>query len=238
MNKIWRWILIVICVFVAMPLLLRLSFIRFLVTWFLQPLDDVGYKSIYIETLGALLGTFLAVVGALWVQRKVDMTEEEKTERETALVVFYDFFFASNEIIKFMQEYHSCDLRMLTNVVLDWENYKKRKKKHQLYIDAAWIHNVAKLSNVLEPTEIQKIYELYGDLSTIQKTFDLLSNSVSKEEDQAAFSIMLKKFCCTTMSLDGSRSITVTLKPDVQEIIDKLKQKAKIYDEQVVGSEN
>lgn len=240
LNRKWQSIFMVPIIFVAIPLLLRISCIRSLILWFLQPLGDAEFKSVYIETLGALLGTFLAVVGALWVQRKADKAEEEKIVREQAMIVYYDFAFAFQDIVKFMQEYYSCDCRIITNVLSDsdWEKYRKRKRKYRFYIDTAWISNVAKLSSVLQQNEIKKVYEWYGDLYTIQQVFNAPPQSISKDEDQVALSIMFHKWCNQRMLLDGKNAITVTLKEEVKDILDRLATIANISDIQDANMEN
>ena len=53
--------------FILIPLVLRIEFVYKAVSWFISPLGEYG--SSYIETLGAILGTFLAITGALWTQK-------------------------------------------------------------------------------------------------------------------------------------------------------------------------
>ena len=89
--------------FIFIPLILRIEFVYNAVSWFLSPLGEYGGS--YIETLGAILGTFLAVTGALWTQRKIDEVQDRKELRESALIVYYDFEFVFNDVKRFMSRY-------------------------------------------------------------------------------------------------------------------------------------
>lgn len=44
----------------------------------LRPLKESEYNICYIETFGAILGTFLAIYGTLWTQRKIDERTAKK----------------------------------------------------------------------------------------------------------------------------------------------------------------
>lgn len=210
-------------IFVIAPLLLRIPFIRIIVSWFLQSLGDSGYKSSYIETFGAILGTFLAITGTLWTQRKIDEVTEKKELRESALIVYYDFNFAFNDIITFMQSYLNSQ-RKISNVIDDLEQYQKKKKKYRIYIDDDWIHNVAKLSHLLTSNEIQMIYKLYGDLNTIKKVFNSTENNISVDEEKSAYSIMFHEICCIETELKRPMYIEVFLKDNIKSVMDKLKE--------------
>ena len=89
--------------FILIPLVLRIEFVYKAVSWFISPLGEYG--SSYIETLGAILGTFLAITGALWTQRKIDEVQDKKELRESALIVYYDFEFVFNDVKRFMSRY-------------------------------------------------------------------------------------------------------------------------------------
>ncbi|WP_202766286.1 hypothetical protein [Clostridium paridis] len=49
---------------------MRVQIFSGLLSWLLSPLKTTEYKSSYIQTFGAILGTFMAVSGALWTQKK------------------------------------------------------------------------------------------------------------------------------------------------------------------------
>lgn len=231
-NKNWNILFIIIsmlgCVFVAAPLLLRIPFVRDLLSWFLQPLKDSGYKSSYIETFGAILGTFLAVAGTLWTQRKIDEASDKKEIKECALIVYYDFEFALKDLVAIMQLY-TYSQRTISNVLLDYEEFKKRQKRCRIYIDDDWIHNVARLSHVLASNEIQQIYTLYGDLCTIKTVFNSSADEISEDGAKRAYSVIFH-LCSIERELGHSMPADVKIKKDIVLLMERIKEIAQIKD--------
>lgn len=213
--------------FIFIPLILRIELVYKAVSWFLCPLSEYG--SSYIETLGAILGTFLAVTGALWTQRKIDEVQDKKELRESALIVYYDFEFAFKDIIRFMIHY-LLHQDTICNFLNDFEEFKSQKEKSHIYIyiDDNWIQNVAKLSYTLSSSEIQCIYKLYGDLNTIRRAFNSPVNGITEDDAESAYSVMYKDFCKIEWNLTRQTPPEVTLKEDIQSIIEKLKELSNI----------
>ena len=230
-NRNWNILFTVISIlggiFVVAPLLLRIPLMQDAFAWFLQPLKDSGYKSSYIETFGAILGTFLAVAGTLWTQRKIDEAVDKKEIKECALIIFYDFEFALKDLTKLMQYYQNSQ-RTISNVLLDYKEFAKRQKRYRIYIDDDWIHNVAKLSHKLSSREIQKIYKLYGDLCTIRNAFNTSSDSLSEDEAKIVYSILWHNLCQMETESEYSLRSKVTMKDDIKQLMDRLREIAQI----------
>lgn len=214
-------------VFILIPLILQIELIQRAVFWFLQPLGEFG--SSYIETLGAILGTFLAVTGALWTQRRIDKVKDEKDLWESALIVYYDFEFAFKDIIRFMGRYLSRQ-GTISNTLNDFEEFKVQKEKTHIYIyiDDNWINNVAKLSCSLSSNEIQLIYKLYGDLNTIKRAFNSSVNAMTVDDAQSAYSVMYTDFCKVVTNLTRQTPPEVTLKENVHSIMERLKELSRV----------
>lgn len=68
--------------FIVMPLLLRLSIVNQLVAFILSGLKYQEYKSAYLGLVGGLLGTWMAITGAIYTQRKFDWEKEQKKMAE------------------------------------------------------------------------------------------------------------------------------------------------------------
>lgn len=66
---------------------------------------------------------------------------EEKEIQKRALIVYYDFYFAFNDLIDFMKSCLLYKKSDILNVIDDWDTYKKFKKKYRIYVDDDWIHN-------------------------------------------------------------------------------------------------
>lgn len=81
-NKMKSGTFIAMCVvtvlFIVMPLFLQVSVIRNAIAWILSGLRYQEYKSAYLGLVGGLLGSWLAITGAIYTQRKFDREKEEK----------------------------------------------------------------------------------------------------------------------------------------------------------------
>ncbi len=81
-NKMKNGTFFAMCVvtvlFIVMPLFLQTSVIRKAVAWILSGLKYREYKSAYLGLVGGLLGSWLAITGAIYTQRKFDREKEEK----------------------------------------------------------------------------------------------------------------------------------------------------------------
>lgn len=81
-NKMKNGTFIAMCVvtvlFIVMPLFLQVSVIRNAIAWILSGLKYQEYKSAYLGLIGGLLGSWLAITGAIYTQRKFDREKEKK----------------------------------------------------------------------------------------------------------------------------------------------------------------
>lgn len=135
-------------------------------------------KSTYLEMLGAIVGSFLAVSGALVVQRIINKETERKVIKENALIIYYDFLLGFNDIKKL---YLSGNVQPL-GVDLksgEYENVFKDIEKNtpiRLYFSNEWIKNVAIIADSLSKSSklyIERIYNMYGDLHTIKDLLEV-----------------------------------------------------------------
>ena len=168
----WLFVIMIIItfIFVISPYWLKWEVLENEVSYFLQPLKVEGYKSSYIEMLGALVGTFLAISGALWTQRRDEIKKEKQIIKEAAIIIYYDFKFAFEDIFKFENAY-ACIKPGTVNRYDDLAYFIKYRKSINIYLDSNWFSNVAKLCGILSADEIKQIYKIYGDLETIKSIF-------------------------------------------------------------------
>lgn len=69
---------IITAVFIVMPLFLKFPVVSKIVAWVLSGLKYQEYKSAYLGLVGGLIGSWLAITGAIYTQRKFDREKEEK----------------------------------------------------------------------------------------------------------------------------------------------------------------
>lgn len=68
--------------FIVMPLLLKGPVTNKLVAWILSGLKYQEYKSAYLGLVGGILGTWMAITGAIYTQCKFDWEKEQKKMAE------------------------------------------------------------------------------------------------------------------------------------------------------------
>lgn len=197
-------VLFYISIFVAIlflisPLLLRIPLIENTVSYILFPLKEDGFKSSYVETIGAIFGTFFAITGALWTQRNIDLQNEKNVIKEAAVIVYYDFKFAFDDILQFEYAYASISPET-ANEYDDLEYFCKFRRNQKIYIDSEWICNVAKLCNVLSSEEIKQVYKIYGDFETIKCAFEKTDTEIDKQTAYSIYHLIHRDLCDLTLA--------------------------------------
>lgn len=78
--------IVITVLFLMIPLVLKVPVISVVVSSIMNGLKISEYKSAYIEVLGGIAGSWLAITGAIYTQRKFDdekkSAEEAKSEKE------------------------------------------------------------------------------------------------------------------------------------------------------------
>lgn len=188
-NIIFFIMILVTVIFVASPVILRNEQVYKWISLLLGSLKQEGYKSSYIETIGALLGTFLAISGALWTQRRIDRKKEKGAVRENALIMYYDLKFSLYSIWDCMRDYSK-------NVKIPGIRLAEDQRKIfvnslnlvEIEICEDWREKVASVAKYLKEDEVKDIYTIYGDLQNIKR---MLSN-IDATRSQQIYWIMHK----------------------------------------------
>lgn len=156
--------IICLCYF-AIPKLLEANFFYGLIDRMFEGLRYAEYKSTFAESIGALLGTATAIIGALWTQHYFEREEEKKNDLTIARIIYYDLRFAFNEIRGKIHIFaFSCGINF------DEISYKTLYSNcafryfhgYRVYFDNQWIHTVAKLPESFSRVDIDTIYHIYG----------------------------------------------------------------------------
>lgn len=188
-------VIIAICsILLFSPWFLENKFIREIIQYRLSFLRNE--KGTYLQILGAMAGSFLAISGALWVQRIINNDADEKKVRENALIIYYDILLGFKDIkklylCKFSEKYHR-ELKK-DNIF----NKLKEDVPSKLFFSNEWIKNVAIIADELSKKNklyVEKIYSMYGDLQTLKEFLD-------KENDKS-FDNQLNKIASQIFSKD------------------------------------
>lgn len=178
-------------VFLLSPLMAKSNVIRKILSMFLDGFQSVEYKIAYIETVGALLGTFLAITGALWTQSIVDENARREEMKKNALIVYYDLSFASEAILQMMRAiYPHIKMDLLPDDRRAIDIFRKEKRKHRIYISPNWRQIIGNLHSDITPREIRDIQIIYEKLSMICMSLNSEVSNTSQKEDMNAYSLM------------------------------------------------
>lgn len=153
-------------IFVLSPVLLRCKWFNSGIDFLLEPLKYSAYKEAFIGAVGGMIGSFLAITGALWVEKSLTRENDKKEIEKAALIIYYDIAFFYKEI---------SDLAMNMGWILGIPDKDESKQKFNLYknyigihIHAEWISLVAILKDVLTVDELKNIYDFYGKVSDVK----------------------------------------------------------------------
>ena len=222
--------------FLSTPQLLKIGFVYNLVDTFFSGLQYSDYKSSVIESIGAILGTFLAITGAIWTQRIIDMVNECKERKIAATIIYYDFEFALNDFQRILERYNDNTPRK-SNILCDVDCVKcfaDVTKRYRVYIDDSWITNVARLTGCLSADDIKSIYGLYGDFTTIKSILN--SNSNSDSDYDAAYRLIYHMFN-VSFSLNGHPRTEANLKTHIYELLSRIGEIAEITSSNITNKE-
>ena len=197
-NVLFFIIVIITGIFISSPWWLESDNLSSEVSNILDTLKTEGYKTTYIESLGAMLGTFLAISSTLWTQRRENKRQKQNIIKEAAVIVYYDFKFVFEDLFEFEKAY-ACIRPGVENEYDDLGYFLKYKSSIKIYIDSNWIANVAKLCNVLSADEIKQIYKIYGDLETIKEVFDRRDEDIDHDTARKIFILIHRDLCTLTI---------------------------------------
>lgn len=159
-----------------------------------EPLGQ--YKSSYIETIGAILGTFLAIAGALWTQKRTDLKNEKKEQYKSVKIIYHNFYRASLTISKFVDKLMRSENGYINTI--DEDNlslFIKCKNEIKLYTNDEWLSNLTVVMTLLSNTEADYILELYFDLCRIKEIVEKDADELNLDEANEAFALMIKDVC-------------------------------------------
>lgn len=165
-----------VLVFVLSPLLLRIGVFASIVDSFFEPLRFSEYKEAYISASGGMIGSFLAITGALWVERIVSKDNSEQEIEKNALILYYDIKLYYDEVSPLAIEMPR--ILGLSSKSEKEEKYVLYKNRIGVHIHSEWIELVAGLKSILDEDELKKIYFFYGNVVDMKRLIE--KDSVTK----------------------------------------------------------
>ena len=210
---------------------------------------EVSWLGFFGSYLGGVLGgaaTLIAVVYTIQKNKEEqiarEVNEKENIKKKSALIVFYDFHFAFENINSFMSMFWGKRLdwrvgenaqRFIENLIskdedeLDHNEMASFKacldQLDQFYINSNWINTVANLydssqsDHEYSQADLEMIYKIYGNLMTIGKILKNTDFSTCKNAYKAMNEIIDFK----TAHLDNF-IVVFSKNYEVAKIMDKL----------------
>lgn len=213
LEKLWRRkvlalnLLIFIPILILFPLLMKCSVIKGFVLYLLSFTNNSHYKIAYIEFIGAMIGSLIAIYGALWVQRKSEAKHEINEQKKYARIIYNDLSFAFNDLLEIYRRAGVKSISGTDNV----EGFCQKALGVRLYLSPSWISDVAQLGDIISEIDIQTIYKYYGKLIDIDRV--LQTNNVTNIK--SIYSETIAWFFCD----DGTN---ITIEKSCQRILNEL----------------
>ena len=159
--------------FLAIPIILKFPCVYNLVTSFLSAMGT--YKASYFEACGAMMGTFLAVTSAIWIQNRSEAKQRNDVIKKCATIVYFDIdkFYKENDVFssRVIDLQIALEQRKKSKAIVLME-FEQWRQYASIHIDSEWIATVAELGIVLDKQTIDEIYGFYGKIEYIKNKLD------------------------------------------------------------------
>lgn len=164
--------------FCISPLILQGPLFFSFADWLMSGIKYAEYKSSFLESIGGMLGTVLAIFGALWADNELNQkqrNEEDKRKEEeqaqldavNARIVYYDFLFVFKQM---HEKYDSASQKPENDKLKEFYN---SIMNHRILIDDQWIRTVSLLPESIFPDDKRHhIYLIYDYISRIRTTIE------------------------------------------------------------------
>jgi len=167
----WTWLLLYITLILITPVVFNLvPVLRDVFRWYMRPLGSL--QSVFVSVLGASIGSFIAIMGAVWISNRNKKVQEQTDIGKNALIIYYDFLFAFQDLLPFLNEIMKDEK---TYFSFSQEDYKNLLNDNgiQLHLTDDWIKIVAFIKNSNSKDNlVASAYRIYGILRDIQGISD------------------------------------------------------------------
>lgn len=166
LNVLLLFSVILAILFLLSPILLNFTWFYNIVDRFFEPLKTAEYKGAFIGACGGMIGSFLAITGALWVERRLAKDNDQQECEKTALILYYDmklFYEGATHLATNMDRIINA-----VDIGSKEESFIICKNQTGIHIHPDWINLVASLTDYLDPYEIKQIHLFFGYVSDMK----------------------------------------------------------------------
>lgn len=218
-----RILAIYVGVILAIPLVVRLPYINNFVHFYLQPLGTL--KQAFITFSGASIGSFIAIMGAVWIQDRNKKAQDESEVKKSALIIYYDFLLAFKDLLPFYNQWwylgHS---EIEVNITYTDMMKMLNESCSNLYLVNDWIKIVANLRNDNNGAFIEEVYRTYEDLYNMH---EVLAGHITDDDTVRKIIYSCERHYSQTLPLQNGAKWKIEVAP---QTLLQLKQIAEIED--------
>ncbi len=205
------FLLFFVLILFSFPLFLRIGWIRNIISCWLSFSDNADYKIIYVQLVGGIIGTFISVYGALFIQREQQRRDEEKKKKECVRNIYTELRTCLSELCSMFRE-TKLFYGLRTIEKEDIDKFCAVAEKRKLSLSDKWIENLAGAGDLFCEFEINMIYKYYFKLTAIQQAFE--TKNIDKIQS------VFIPYICWFIYCDGS-----DLRKDVKEFMQSIHEK-------------
>lgn len=176
MNKKYNYLKMILVmsllVIIAIPYILQIDFVKNLVLDWLSFSVNSDYKIAYVQIIGSIVGTFLSVYGALFIQNEQQKNVEEKRKQECARKIYIELRTCFSEL---QSIYKDTKLTYKLNEIKDMDDVEKfcdTAIGRKLSLNKNWVENLAGSGDIYSDFDVTMIYKYYFKLQVIQQAFE------------------------------------------------------------------
>ncbi len=172
-------ILIIFFVAVATAWLLKIPCIHEFFHDMLSFTGNDETKSTYVEFWGTMVGTIIAIFGALFTEQHLRKSDDDAEDVKIALIIYYDLKYAVRDLKNILEDTKKQGRNKDKDASRGMEQKLREvfvDKSRKLYFDKDWIEHVAIYSRVVGTKRISDIYDFYGALMDINRGVELSKN--------------------------------------------------------------
>ena len=174
---------IVAILFLCLPLVLRFDGVYSFISDFLSVFRNAEHKGLYVETLGALFGAFLGVIGAVWAQNLANEQSISAEIEKNTQVVYADLRDSLDCVNRITNDdmfpERKTDLtRAITQAdetVL--QGFEQLVNNNRIIILPDWVQMVLSIGKTLNSEELRTLLIVYTELSELSSLVCSKSNN-------------------------------------------------------------
>lgn len=155
----------IMVIIIISPLLIKFECVRNIANFFI--IDLYSMKGDYLGMLGTLIGSCLAITGALWAQKRINDNNDFGSVKKSAKLIVFDL----ERTFKLIKSSY-----ISKSFWLDRVNCK-------IKLNGKWDENILAFSGYIKDSEIDDLMKLYDDIYVLSSFIEKLIDSHNEIEE-------------------------------------------------------